>query len=184
MKSAATAPVNAMNVATTAAPAPPKDDPPANREEVQGNTYTNFTYGFRMYKAPSWELIEDARKNLPNAVMAMGTYDESTLMVIGREKPQASLEASANAIEKRLHDVYENYRLISKEKVTIGGMPALEYKYRGLAEDHDWSGTLVVLTHGTDTLSILGMTYADTDLIQIQENVIARSIASVEVLPH
>jgi hypothetical protein len=28
--------------------------------------------------------------------------------------------------------------------------------------------------------SVLGMTYSDTDLIQIQENVIARAIASLE----
>jgi hypothetical protein len=52
-----------------------------------------------------------------------------------------------------------------------------------LADDHDWSGTLVVLTRGSDTFTILGMTYADTDLIQIQENVIARSIASLKFSP-
>ena len=37
-----------------------------------------------MYKAPSWEIIEDARKALPNAIVAMGTSNESTLMVVGQ----------------------------------------------------------------------------------------------------
>jgi hypothetical protein len=49
-----------------------------------------------------------------------------------------------------------------------------------MAEQHDWSGTLTVITHGGEFLTVLGMTFADTDLIQIQENVIARSIASVD----
>jgi len=43
-------------------PCSPKEpEVPANREEVQGNLYTNYTHGFRMYKAPSWSLIEEAR---------------------------------------------------------------------------------------------------------------------------
>jgi len=51
-------------MANPAAPAPPKDDLLQQRG-VQGNQYTNFTHGFRMYKAPSWRLIEEARKSLP-----------------------------------------------------------------------------------------------------------------------
>src|SRR6202011_4091464 len=41
-------------------PPPPKEEPPANQEEIQGNLYINHANGFRMYKAPSWRLIEDA----------------------------------------------------------------------------------------------------------------------------
>src|SRR5438128_388755 len=53
--------------ASAASPAAPKaPEVPANREEIQGNVYTNYTYGFRMYKAPSWNLIEEARSALPN----------------------------------------------------------------------------------------------------------------------
>src|SRR5437016_5074740 len=80
MKSIAPA-TNAALVTAAPPPAPPKEEPPPNKEEIQGNQYTNFTHGFRMYKAPSWELIEDARKALPNAIVAMGTSNESTLMV-------------------------------------------------------------------------------------------------------
>jgi hypothetical protein len=49
-----------------------------------------------------------------------------------------------------------------------------------MADDHDWSGTLVVISRGKDILTALGMTFADSDLIQIQENVIARSISSLD----
>ena len=176
------APVPATGLAAGAAPAPP--EAPTNREEIQGNLYTNYTHGFRMYKAPSWNLIEEARSALPNAIVAMGTSNESTLMVVGEEKTKEPLDAAAAAVEKRLHDVYSNYKRISQRKTVVGGLPAVEYQYRGTADDHDWSGKLVVVARGTDILTVLGMTYADTDLIQIQENVIARAIASLDFSVH
>jgi hypothetical protein len=60
----------------------------------------------------------------------------------------------------------------------------VEYQYRGTADEHEWSGRLVVVARGKDILTVLGMTYADTDLIQIQENVIARAIASLNFDVH
>lgn len=162
---------------TAAPPPPPK---PPDREEIQGNLYINHEFGFRMYKAPSWQLIDGAGQALPNAIVAMGTSNESTLLVVGRETTKAPLDSAASSVEKRLHDVYDNYRLISQRKTVVGGQPAIEYRYRGLADGHDWSGTLSVVAHGGDLMTILGMTFADTDLIQIQENVIARSIASLD----
>jgi hypothetical protein len=179
LKTAAATPKTTL-VTGDAPPPPPKEEPPAIHEEIQGNLYINHDFGFRMYKAPSWQIIDGAGQTLPNAIVAMGTFNESTLLVIGREKTKATLEATADAVEKRLHDVYDNYRLISQRKTVVGGQPAIEYRYRGLAEDHDWSGTLSVVGHGGEYLTVLGMTFADTDLIQIQENVITRSIASLD----
>ena len=172
--------------AATAQPAPPQKEPelPPNHEEVTGTLYTNFSHGFKMYKAPSWDLIEDARKALPNAIVAMGTSNESTLMVVGQEKAKDTLEASASAVEKRMREIYSNYRQISQRKTVVGGSPAIEFKYRGMADEHDWSGTLVVIARGKDVFTMLGMTYADTDLIQIQENVIARAINSTDFNIH
>jgi hypothetical protein len=167
------------------APVPPKEpELPANREEIQGNLYTNYTHGFKMYKAPSWNLIEEARRALPNAIVAMGTANESTLLVIGEEKTKDSLEAAAAAVEKRLHEVYSKYQQTSQRKTVVGGLPAMEYQYRGSADEHDWSGKLVVVARGKDIFTVLAMTYADSDLIQIQENVIARSIASLDFNVH
>jgi hypothetical protein len=183
IKTAAPNPNPALAASATPLPPPPKEDPPANREEIQGNLYTNFTHGFRMYKAPSWNLNEDARTALPNAIVAMGTFNESTLLVVGQEKTKEPLDTAAKTVEKRLHEAYENYRLTSQRKVSVSGLPAVEYRYRGLADGHDWSGTLAVVARGGDIFTVLGMTYADTDLIQIQENVIARSIASLDFTP-
>ena len=171
--------------APTTPPAPPKEpEVPANREEILGNLYTNHTHGFRMYKAPSWNLLDDARQALPNAIVAMGTSNESTLMVVGQEKTKEPFEAAAATVEKRLREIYTNYRQISQRKSTVGGLPAVEFHYRGQADEHDWSGTLVVISHGTDIFTVLGMTYADSDLIQIQENVIAKTIASMDFSAH
>ena len=55
------------------------------RDEIRGNVYANLTYGFQMFKPPSWDLIPEARKALPDAIAALGTYDQTTLLVIGRE---------------------------------------------------------------------------------------------------
>jgi len=180
-----TTPTAAPITTTTTAPAPPKEpELPPNREEITGNLYTNYTHGFRMYKAPSWNLIEEARSALPNAIVAMGTQNESTLMVVGEEKSKDSLDAAAATVEKRLHDVYANYQRLAQRKTTVGGMPAIEYQYRGKADDHDWSGKLVIIARDKNILTVLAMTYADSDLIQIQENVIARSIASLDFNVH
>ncbi len=180
IKGSSAAPANAM-ASGSATPAPPKEpEVPANREEIQGNLYTNYTHGFRMYKAPSWNLIEEARNALPNAIVAMGTSNESTLMVVGDEKTKEPLETAAAAVEKRLQDVYIGYQRVSQRKTVVGGLPAVQYQYRGKADDHDWSGKLVVVARGNEILTVLGMTYADSDLIQIQENVIARTIASLD----
>jgi small nuclear ribonucleoprotein (snRNP)-like protein len=170
-----------MALATPDAPlAPPKDaETPIAPEEVQGNQYINRAYGFRMYKAPSWQLIEDPTA-LPNAIVAMGTPNESTLMVVGREKTRQKLDEAARTVEGRLHEVYEGYQQTSQRKTTVSGSPAIEYRYRGKADEHDWSGTLVVIARGNDIFTALGMTYADNDLIQIQENVIAKAIASLD----
>jgi len=184
-KTVATAKASAPAIPTVTAIAPVAAkpaplQPPVNRESVEGNTYINYTHGFRMYKPPSWKLIDDARRTIPNAIVAMGTSNESTLMVFGEEKGKKALEATATDVEGRLRDTYGNYRRISQRKTVAGGFPAMEIHYRGLADDHDWSGTLLIVDRSGDMFSIVGMTYADTDLIQIQENVIARAIASLE----
>lgn len=181
IKGSAAAPATSLVTAATQ-PAPP--EVPAIREEIQGNLYTNYTHGFRMYKAPSWNLLDDARKALPNAIVAMGTSNESTLMVVGQEKTKEPLDAAATTVEQRLREIYSSYQQISRRKTTVGGLPAVEIQYRGLADDHPWSGTLAVVARGSDIFTALGMTYADSDLIQIQENVIARAITSLDFNAH
>jgi hypothetical protein len=179
IKAAIAAPKTAL-IAATGAPAPPKEEPPAIREEIQGNLYINHQFAFRMYKAPSWQIIDGAGQTLPNAIVAMGTANQSTLLVVGHEQSKGPLDKIAQNTEARLHDAYDNYRLISQRKAVVGGQPAIEYRYQGKADDHDWSGTLSIVAHEGEYVTVLGMTYADSDLIQIQENVIARAIDSLQ----
>jgi hypothetical protein len=158
-------------------PAPP--EPPAIRDEIRGNLYVNHTYGFQMYKPPSWDMIPEARKALPDAVAALGTFDQTTLLVIGRAPAKVSLDVYATETAKALGSVYENYRLISTRHVTIAGLPAVEQRSRGTAGGHDWSVVMLALVHGSDSFTLLGITWADSDLIQVQENVIAKALNSL-----
>lgn len=174
----ASAPVSSP--ATSPANPPAAPQPPPVSEAVQGNIYTNYTYGFRLYKAPGWQLIEDARRTLPNAVVAMGTEDRMTMLIAGIEPSKEPLEATATSIEERMRAGYENYRHLSRKKTTVGGLPAVEILYRGVEGERDWSGRLVVVARGKEYFTILGITFADSDLIQIQENIVARAIASMD----
>ncbi len=176
-----------VKTVATAQPAPPPAPPappPAPvpvviRDEIRGNLYVNLTYGFQMYKPPSWDLIPAARKALPDAVAALGTSDQTTLMVIGREHAKDSLDAHAAATGKALGDVYEHYRQISSRHLTIAGFPAVEQRARGSADGRDWSVILLTLLNGSDAYTLMGMTWADSDLIQVQENVISKAVNSL-----
>jgi hypothetical protein len=167
----------ATPVSVTAPPAESKPEP--MREEIVGNLYINRTYGFDIYKPPDWEMLPDEMHSLPNAVAAMGADDSTTLLLIGREALKGPLDAQAAATDAQLHDIYDNFRLLSSTHTTIAGEPAIERHFRGAAADRDWSVTVVTVAHGTNLFTVLGMTYADSDLIQIQENVIARAISSL-----
>jgi hypothetical protein len=152
------------------------------QELVRGNLYVNQTYGFQIYKPPTWQVIKNPQNELPNAIGALGTDDQSTLLVIGRDPLKDSLEAQAAKRERTLRDVYENYRALDKKQITIAGLPAIEQRFYGNLDGHDWSVTLTTLARGKDVFTILGMTSADSDLIQIQENVIVKTIASLQFL--
>ena len=172
----------ASNAATpVAAAAPPKPAAPEPmREEVSGNLYTNDTYGFRMYKPPTWKLIEGARTILPGSITALGTDDQNTYLLIGRAPTGKSLANDIAATEQRLHDVMENFRPLGEKQVMISGVSATERKFRGSVDSRDWSGVVVYIPRGAQVYTIFGMTLADTDLVQIQENVISRAITSLQ----
>ncbi|MGH7837610.1 MAG: hypothetical protein ACREQC_07250 [Candidatus Binataceae bacterium] len=177
------APIAKLESRTAAAkPAPPAPKPAAPepmRESVSGNTYTNETYGFHMYKPPDWELVQGARTVLPGAITALGTDDQSTYLLIGQAPVGKSLAADMQAAQQRVRDVMDNFRPLGETHVTISGIPAVENRFRGSVENHDWSGVVVFIPHDAHLYTIFGMTLAETDLVQIQENVIARAISSL-----
>lgn len=185
--SSATAPATTAGAAAApsstalAVTAAPKDaDADSVKEEVSGNTYTNRTWGFQMYKPPEWQVISGARSMLPGAITAMGTSDQKTYLLIGQEVAGKSLTSDMDAIESRLREVLDNYRSLGEKRITVSGLSAIQHKFRGTIDNHDWSGVVVFIPRDTHLYTIFGMTYADSDLVQIQENIIARAISSVQ----
>jgi len=160
--------------------APPKPADETIREETSGNSYSNLTYGFHMFKPPAWDIIEDARKTLPGAIAALGTKDESTYLLIGTTPATGSLDSDLKSSDVKLRDMFDNYRPLGDARETISGTPAIERKFRGSIDTKDWSGVVVLFERGKLTYTVLGMTIADNDLVQIQENVIRRAISSLQ----
>jgi hypothetical protein len=168
----------AVPPASVPPPTPPAPEP--MREEVTGNNYVNETYNFRMYKPPTWAVIEGARALLPGSITAMGTNDQTTYLLIGQQPAGKSIASDMDATERRLQEILENFRPLDEKHITISGIPAIERHFRGRVDQRDWSGVVVCIPRDARLYTIFGMTVADTDLVQIQENVIARAISSLQ----
>jgi hypothetical protein len=136
-----------------------------------------------MYKPPTWDIVEGARKTLPGTIAALGTRDETTYLLIGTSAPTGSLDADLKASDKKLQDMFDNYRPVGDTRTTIAGANAIERKFRGSVDQKEWSGVVVLFERGKQTYTILGMTFANSDLVQIQENVIHRTISSLQFNP-
>lgn len=163
--------------------APPAPEPPAPipvREEVQGNLYINDTYGFTIYKPPDWDVIEGARAALPGAVVAMGTSDQTTYLIIGLEPSSGTLQTHVASTNERLANMFDDYRPLAPRQTIVAGMHAIEYQFQGMANEQQWSGTVMLLSRGDNFFTIFGVASAKTDLVQIQQNVISRTIASLQ----
>jgi hypothetical protein len=164
-----------------AAPAPAKPaGPPPVREEVSGNQYVNETYGFRMYKPPGWDLIAGARAIMPGALAALGTSDERTYLMIGLAPAGETLTDSIDQAEQRLREAMASFRVTDQKRLMVSGVSSIAHRFRGSVDQHEWSGIVVFVPLGARIYTIFGMTYAESDLVQIQENVINRAITSLQ----
>jgi hypothetical protein len=178
---ATAAPDRTSSANPKAPPAPAKPAAPEPmREEVNGTNYVNETFGFRMYKPPAWKVIEGARTLLPGSITAMGTDDQTTYLLIGQQPNGKSVASDMDATQRRLQEIMGNFRPLDEKHITISNLPAIERHFRGSVDGRDWSGVVVCVPHDTHLYTIFGMTRADTDLVQIQENVIARAISSLQ----
>jgi hypothetical protein len=166
--------------------AAPLPEPPVTHGYIRANRYVNEAFGFEMYAPPGWDLIADAADTFPNALAALGAGDETAALVISRERasndamPDATdhLDSHAAATDHRLRSIYENYRVQSSTRTTVAGLPGVEQRANGVADGKDWSVRVITFGRGNDVFTIMAMTYANSDLIQIRQNVIAKMIAS------
>ena len=161
-------------------PAPETPAPIPVREEVRGNLYINDTYGFSIYKPPDWDVIEGARAALPGAVVAMGTSDQTTYLIIGLEPSSGTLQTHVASTNERLSNMFDDYRPLAPRQTIVAGMHAIEYQFQGMANEQQWSGTVMLFSRGDNFFTIFGVASAKTDLVQIQQNVISRTIASLQ----
>jgi len=168
------------NQQPVAPPAPETPAPIPVREEVQGNLYINDTYGFSIYKPPDWDVIEGARAALPGAVVAMGTSDQTTYLIIGLEPSSGTLQTHVASTNERLSNMFDDYRPLAPRQTIVAGMHAIEYQFQGMANEQQWSGTVMLLSRGDNCFTIFGVASSKTDLVQIQQNVISRTIASLQ----
>jgi hypothetical protein len=168
--------------AAAAQPPPPAKpaQPESMRERVTGNLYANETYGFQMYKPPTWQLVEGARSVLPGAITALGTSDQTTYLLIGRQPIEKSFASDIDATDRHLRSTLDNFRALGEKKIVVSGEPAVEKRFRVSVDQHDWSGVAVFFQHDAHLYTIFGMTSAYSDLVQIQENVISRAISSLQ----
>ncbi len=169
------------SAASTPSP-PPKSEPKppeSMRFDVDGTSYTNHTFGFRLYKPPGWRVVEGAHERLPNAIVAMATPDERAFVVVSRQPLAGSLEEHVHRVARELQRRYENFRSLGEERVDISGTRAVVRRFRALVEDHDWSGQVAWVARGEEVFTLFGLTRAETELVQIHENIISRVITSL-----
>ena len=133
-----------------------------------------------MFRPPAWDILEGTRKGLPGTIAALGTSDEKTYLIIGASPGAGSVEADMKVSDAKLRDLLDNYRPLGDSRAEIAGVPAIERRFRGSIDGRDWSGIVVLLERGKQLYTILGMTFAETDLVQIQENILHRTITSIE----
>lgn len=147
---------------------------------MSGTLYVNDTYGFRMYKPPGWDLIAGARTIMPGALAALGTSDERTYLMIGLAPAGETLTDSIDQAEQRLREAMASFRVTDQKRLMVSGVSSIAHRFRGSVDQHEWSGIVVFVPLGAHIYTIFGMTYAESDLVQIQENVINRAITSLQ----
>ncbi|HXE75914.1 MAG TPA: hypothetical protein VNN18_09810 [Candidatus Xenobia bacterium] len=172
-----------------ARPAPSGEEKPGRPEPtgppvevVTGTAYTNETYGFRLFKPPTWRSYPQLVRPKTPLVAALGTPDESTLLLIGREAYNGTLEEYARGAERLLRQFYEDYRPQGERPTEVAGLRALERNFTARDGERFWTGMAVYITRGRYCYTLLGLTTAG-ETVPFQQAVLHRVANSLEFLP-
>lgn len=162
---------------------PPAPPPPAQIvEHVTGTQYVNDTYHFRMFKPPTWFSYPQLVKPQSPLVAALGTPDETTLLLIGRETYDGNLATYARLAEASLRQLYENYRRQGERPTIVAGMPAIERSFTGEAEGQYWTGVAFYFARDKQFFTLVGLT-AESETTSFQEAVLRKVVDTFEFLP-
>ncbi len=153
--------------------------PPGGRiqEHVEGTTYVNDSFGFEIFKPPTWKVLENTTRNVPSAIAALGTPDEATLFLVGSVLFDGSPQAYATVLDSSLRRLYSEYEPGLEEQAVVAGRPAIRRQFRGVAGGRDWHGVVVNLADGSAHYGIIGVT--SEEIYQFKESVIGKMLASL-----
>ncbi|MFQ5777695.1 MAG: hypothetical protein ACE5IP_06775 [Terriglobia bacterium] len=174
---------SAKKTAPPKPPAPPTPPPPVKIEEhVTGTEYVNRTYHFRMFKPPTWRSYPQLVTPQNALVAALGTPDETTLLLVGRELYGGNLADYVRLAEKSVERLYQDYRVEGERPTMVAGLPAIERSFTGQAEGRFWTGWAVYFARGRQHFTLLGLTAAG-DTTPFQKAVLHKVVASLQFLP-
>ena len=161
----------------------PVDVPlPAHLEEhVDGNTYFNDTFHFSMFKPPDWKIYEGVTKETGSGIMAMGTEDEQTLLMVDRQLWSGIPNLASDEIEAKLRQTYQEYRRVSEEPFVCDGQAAVRRSFTGILDGAEWHGMAVHVIRGNMVFGIIGLTSAET--FQFQEAIFTKVVKTFHSLP-
>jgi hypothetical protein len=186
-KPPAPAPVVVAPPKPPAPPPPPVSHPldvpmPAHlQEHVDGTTYFSDTFQFSMFKPPDWKIYEGVPKETGSGIMAMGTEDEQTLLIVDRQVWSGTPKLTSDQVEAKLRQTYEEYQRISEESVECDGQTATRRSFTGVLDGAEWHGVAVHVIHGNTVFGIIGLTSAET--FQFQEAIFNKVIRTFHFLP-
>jgi hypothetical protein len=163
-------------------PSHPVDEPmPAHLEEhVDGNTYFSDTFQFSMFKPPDWKIFEGVPKETGSGIMAMGTEDERTLLIVDRQVWSGAPNLTSDQMEARLRQTYREYHRISEDAFECDGQTVARRTFTGVLEGAEWHGVAVHVIHGNTVFGIIGLTSAET--FQFQEAIFNKIIKTFHFL--
>lgn len=169
-----------------APPPPPVSHPldvplPAHlQEHLDGNTYFNDSFQFSMFKPPDWKIYEGVPKETGSGIMAMGTEDEQTLLIVDRQVWSGTPKLTSDEVEAKLRQTYQEFHRISEEAYVCDGQTATRRTFTGIMDGVEWHGVAVHVIHGNMVLGLTGLTSAET--FQFQEAVFNKIIKTLHFL--
>ena len=177
-------PASASPPAAKPAPKETAPPPPPARivEYVSGTRYVNETFRFRMFKPPTWRSYPQLVRPGGPLVAALGTPDETTLMLVGRESFNGDLTGYARLAENSLARTYVDYRKQGERRTTVAGLPALERDFTGEAEGRFWTGSALYFARGREYYTVIGLT-AEGETVNFQQALLRKVVDTFEFLP-
>ena len=154
-------------------PPPPVSHPldvpiPAHlQDHIDGNTFFSDTFQFSMYKPPDWKIIADVPKETGSGIMAMGTDDEMTLLIVDRQVWSGTPKLTSDQVEAKLRQTYQDYQRISENSFQCDGQSATYRTFTGILDGAEWHGVAVHVIHGNTVFGIIGLTSSES--YQFQE---------------